>query len=82
MYYVVYLAMFPFYLKPSPNSINGAGKLTNHKRLSLKKKNQSLIKSIFASIFFLLCIFGVPEKPSNLASTCEKYNSSLACQVW
>jgi len=82
MYYVDYLAMVASYLKPSLNSINGESKLANHKRLSVKKKNQNLIKPLFASIFLLLCIIVVPEKPSNVASLCEKYNSALACQVW
>ena len=82
MYYVDYLAMIASYLKPSLNSLHGTRKLVNHKRLSVQKKNQNFIKPLLASIFFLLCIFVVPEKSSNLASTCEKYNSSLACQVW
>ena len=81
MYYVDYLAMIASYLKPSLHSINGYSKLANHKRSSLKKKNQNLVKPLLASIF-LLCITFVPEKPSNLASVCEKYNSSVACQVW
>ena len=82
MYYVDYLAMIASYLKPSLNSINGARKLSNHKRLSLRKKNQNLIKPLLAAICFLICIVVLPEKPSQLASICEKYNSSLACQVW
>jgi len=82
MYYVVYLAMIASSLKPSLNSINGASKLNNHKRLSLQKENQSLIKPLLAAILFLLCIVVAPEKPSNLPSTCEKYYSSTACQVW
>ena len=82
MYYVDYLAMIASYLKPSLNSINGSSKLGNHKRLSVKKKNQNIIKPLFASIFLLLCIIVVPEKPSNIASLCEKYNSAYACQVW
>ncbi len=82
MYYVDYLTMVASYLKPSLNSINGASKLTNHKRLTEQKKNHNLIKPFLASIFFLLCMIVVPEKPSNLASICEKYNSSHACQVW
>jgi len=82
MYYVDYLAMIASYLKPSLNSINGACNLCNHKKLSIHKRNQNLIKPLLASIFFLLCIVIVPEKHSNLASVCEKYNSSLACQVW
>ena len=69
-------------LKPSLHSINGTSNLRNGKRLSVKKKNQNLIKPFFASIFLLLCIIVVPEKPSNIASLCEKYNSALACQVW
>ncbi len=82
MYYVDYLAMIASYLKPSLNSIDGASKLTNHKRLSLQKKSQDLVRSIIASIFFILCIVVAPEKSPDLASVCEKYNSSLACQVW
>ncbi len=82
MYYVDYLAMIASYLKPSVNSINGVNRLRNDKRLSLQKKNQNLIKSLLASICFLMCIVFVPEKPANLASMCEKYNPSLACQVW
>ena len=82
MYYVDFLAMIASYLKPSLNSMNGARKLSNHKRLFLQKKNQNLIKPLLASIFFLLCVVVVPEKSSNLASICEKYNSSSACQVW
>ena len=82
MYYVDYLAMIASYLKPSLNSINGASKLSNRKRLSLQRKNQNLIKPLLFSMVFLFCIVVVPQKSSNLASTCEKYNSSLACQVW
>ena len=74
--------MIASYLKPSPNSVNGANKLSNPKRLSIQRKNQNLIKPLIASMFFLLCLTVAPEKPSNLASICEKYNSSVACQVW
>ena len=69
-------------IKPSLNSVNGASKLRNYERLSGQKKNQSLIKPLIASICFLLCIAFVPDKSSNIASICEKYNSSDACQVW
>ena len=69
-------------LKPSLNSVNGASKLRNYERLSGQNKNQSLIKPLIASICFLLCIAFVPEKSSKIASICEKYNSSDACQVW
>ena len=82
MYYVDYLEMTIAYLKPSLSSINGAGKLCNHKRLSVHKRNQNLIKPFVASMVFLVCIAILPEKQSNLASICEKYNSSVACQVW
>ena len=82
MYYVDYLEMISSCLKPSLGSIGVDSKLINHKRLSLQKKNQNSIKPLFASIFFILCIFVVPENPPNLASVCEKYNSSAACQVW
>tara|TARA_B100000579_G_scaffold403020_1_gene386721 strand:+ start:359 stop:583 length:225 start_codon:yes stop_codon:yes gene_type:complete len=69
-------------LKPSLKSIHGASRLGNAKRLSVQKKNKNLIKPLLASICFLLCIAFVPEKPNNLASICQKYNSSVACQVW
>ncbi len=69
-------------LKPSVNSINRVIGLSNDKRFQVQKKKQTLIKPLFASFCFLLCIAFVPEKPTNLASICEKYNSSLACQVW
>ena len=82
MYYVDYLAMIASYLNPSLDSVNGASNLSNHKRLSVRKKNQNFVKPFLASIFFLLCIIAVPEKQSNVASICEKYNSSYACQVW
>ena len=82
MYYVDYSVMIASYFKPSLNSMNGGSKFTNHKRLPLQKKNQNLIKPFLGSILLLLCISIVPEKPSNLASICEKYNSSVACQVW
>ena len=74
--------MIASYLKPSLNSINGGSKLRNDEKIALPKKNQNLIKPLFASIFFLLCIVSIPENSSNVASTCEKYNSSVACQVW
>jgi len=82
MYYVDYLVMIASYLEPSLNSIDGVHRLRNDKRLLVQKKNNNFIKYIIASICFLLCIVLVPEKPSNLASICEKYNSSVACQVW
>jgi len=68
--------------KPSLNSAKGVRKLRNYESLSEHNKNQSLIKPLLASICFLLCLVFVPEKSSNLASICEKYNSSVACQVW
>ena len=77
-----YSAMIASSLKPSLNSVNGASKLRNYERLSGQNKNQSLIKPLIASICFLLCIAFVPDKSSNIASICEKYNSSDACQVW
>ena len=82
MYYVDYLAMIASYLEPSVNSMNGASKLRNDKRIFVQEKNQNLIRPLLVSICFLCCIILVPEKPSNLASICEKYNSSVACQVW
>ena len=74
--------MIASYLKPSLNSTNVARKLSNHKKLFLEKKNQNMVKPLLVSILFLLSIVALPEKPSNVASICEKYNSSLACQVW
>ena len=82
MYYVDYLAMTASYFKPSLNTVNGDRKLRNDKRITVQEKNQNLIKPLLASICFLFCIILVPEKSSNLASICEKYNSSLACEVW
>ena len=74
--------MIASYLKPSLNSITNVRRLSKDKTLSIQKKNQNFIKPLLASICFLLCIAFVPEKPSNLASICQKYNSSAACQVW
>ncbi len=83
MYYVDYLGMIASYFKPGLGSISVDRKLTNHKRLFVKKKNQNLIRPMFVSIFFLLLsIIVVPERSTKLVSTCEKYNSSAACQVW
>ena len=82
MYYVDYLAMTASYFKPSLNSTNGARKLRNDKRITIQENNQNLIKPLLVSICFLFCITLIPEKPANLASICEKYNSSVACQVW
>ena len=80
MYYVDYLAMIASYLKPNQYSTYGVARLRNPKTFSLQNKN--LFKSLLASICFLLCIAFVPEKPTNLASICQKYHSSTACQVW
>ena len=77
-----FLVMIASYLKPSISSINGLPRLKNDKALSAQKKNQNLVKPLLASICFLLCIAFVPEKANNLASICQKYNSSVACQVW
>ena len=83
MYYVDYLAMIASYLKPSLNYINDVRRLRYDKRISVQAKNQNLLKPLLASICILFCIILVPENPSNnLASICEKYNSSVACQVW
>ena len=82
MYYVDYLAMIASYLNPSLNPTNGARKSRNDQSIYVQEKNQNLVKPLLASICFLFCIILVPEKPSNLASICEKYNSSAACQVW
>ena len=60
--------MIASYLKPSLNSTNVTRKLSNHKRFFLEKKNQNMVKPLLVSIFFLLSIVALPEKPSNLAS--------------
>ena len=82
MYYVDYLAMIASYLNPSLNSAIGVTRLRKDQRSSVSKKNQNLIKPLLASICFLLCVVFVPQQETNLASICEKYNSTLACQVW
>ena len=82
MYYVDYLAMIASYLNPSLNSATGVTRLRKDQRSYVSIKNQNLIKPLIASICFLLCIAFVPEKPTSLASICQKYNSSIACQVW
>ena len=74
--------MISSYLKPSLNSSNGIIKLRNSRKLSVQKRDQNLLKPIMASICFLICIAFVPEKPTNLASICEKYNPAPACQIW
>ena len=82
MYYVDYLVMIASCLKPSQNSIHGVIRLGNDKRLFVQKKKQNMIKPLIAAVCFLLCIAVVPEKPNHLASICQKYNPSVACQVW
>ena len=82
MYYVDYFAMIASSLKPSVHSADGASKSRNYKRIFVQDKKQTIIKPLLASICVLFCIVLIPEKPSNLASICEKYNSSVACQVW
>ena len=75
--------MVASYLKPSVNSCNGMIRL-NHIRQSTKekKRNQNFLKPILASICFLMCIAFVPERPTHLASICEKHNSAVACKIW
>ena len=82
MYYVGCLVMIASYLKPSLDSSDGIIRLSKSRKLSGHTKNQNLIKPVIASICFLMCIVFVPERPTQLASICEKYNSSVACQVW
>ena len=82
MYYVDCFAMIASYFKPSLNSANGIPRLRKDRGLLVDKKNENLIKPLLASFCFLMCILLVPEKPMNLASICEKYNSSAACQIW
>ena len=82
MYYVDCLAMIASYLKPSLNSSNAIIKLRNTRKVSIQKRKENLIKPLIASICFLMCIVVVPEKPTNLASICEKYNAAEACEIW
>jgi len=82
MYYVDYLVMIASSFKPSLNTFHGVNRLRNEKGFLLQKKKENLVKPLLASICLLLCIAFVPEKPTNLASICQKYNSSIACQVW
>ena len=70
------------FFKPSLISCSEINRLRNDRGLVAQKKNESLIKPLFASICFLMCIFFVPERPDNLASICQKYHSSVACEVW
>ncbi len=70
-------------LNPSLNSNSRVTRFVNDRRLSsVQKKNQKLVKPVLACICFLMCIVIVPERPTKLASICEKYNSSNACAVW
>ena len=69
-------------LKPSLNSMHRVTRLANAERLSVKQKNQNLIKSLLASICFLLGIAFLPQKTNNLASICQKHNAPVVCQVW
>tara|TARA_B100000029_G_scaffold494494_1_gene558309 strand:- start:527 stop:751 length:225 start_codon:yes stop_codon:yes gene_type:complete len=40
----------------------------------------------FSFVFALVCLtvitVFVPERPQQLASSCEKHNSAIACQIW
>ncbi len=82
MYYVDYLGMIASYLKPSLNSLDRASRLRNDKRFLEQKNHQNLLKPLLASLCFLLCIVVIPDKSTNIASICEKYNPSVACEVW
>ncbi len=58
--------------------------------LSRKSYKRSLIKNqsgwsvSFVITFFCIIIATIcaTEKPNQMASICEKYNSEIACQVW
>ena len=69
-------------LKPSLNYSNVISRLREDKTLSAEKRDQNLIKPLIAAISVLFCIAIVPERATNLASICEKYNSFEACKVW
>ena len=69
-------------LNSSLNSRNVIIRLRNNRRKSVTRKYKALVKLTFASVCFLMCIVVVPERPTKLASICEKYNPSVACQVW
>ena len=74
--------MIASYLKPSLDLREELILSKKKRRVSVQKKNQDLIKPLLVSMCFLICIVVVPERPSELASICEKYNSSVACEVW
>ena len=76
------LMMIASSLKPNSNSSNGIISLRTSIKFSEPRKNQNLIRSVIASICLLMCIVFVPERPTHLASICEKYNSDTACKVW
>ena len=82
MYYVDCLVMVASFLKPSLNSKNGIVRLKQCTKLSEEKNNQNLIKPLFALICLFICFVFVPERPSNLASICQKYHSASACEIW
>ena len=69
-------------LSPNSSSSNGIIRVSPSMKISERKKNQKLARPLIASICFLMCIVFVPERPTHLASICEKYNSVMACKVW
>ena len=74
--------MIASYLKPHSNSSDGIIRLRTSMKFSERSKRQNLTRPFIASICLLMCIVFVPERPTHLASICEKYNSVMACKVW
>jgi len=70
----------------APLKLSSASRVMLH----LQGLNRSIseLQSTFSITFAmaLLCLsvvtILVPEKPDQLASICEKHNSSVACRVW
>ena len=79
---LIVFAMIASYFKPTRNSAIGITRLSDIRNLARQKKKPSLMKPVVASMCFLMCIVFIPEKATNLASICEKYNPVVACQVW
>lgn len=54
---------------------------TCSREISENKVNCSFSFALVVVLLTLVTVF-VPESPDQLASVCEKHNSSIACQVW
>ena len=74
--------MVASFLERSLGSVNTTIRLKHVRKFSNQKRNQNFLKPLMGSICLLICIAFVPERPTHLASICEKYNSADACKVW